>query len=348
MSNDEFSKRSNLQMDKAEFHRMLENLESEACGRNTLLTPLVTDENGSYDDDKARELISELLYDMDRYGYENGLWLGHITSKSALPAQKSFCRYVRLYLYLAIRMSLLDMTWTSFLTRDLPDATFNTILRGCHDFASENDKDSLLFWYYVDGYIGDAGIITWCSLVYEFMHPGDEISWMSDAIQKRMNEIGERECFEDEAEDENDSAGLNLDDIDPFDMNVDEWDVPECDIDEFCDGEFICEDIADCREYDAYGEADNAFKCPGNLAEQLGDLEEFSKYFKEFVNMIYSDEVPYSYLSVLRSAICGMLDVYMSNHRKSIYSSPDDMNKTVVYVNKVAEKVRLLNRQRDK
>lgn len=41
--------------------------------------------------------------------------------------------------------------------------------------------------------------------------------------------------------------------------------------------------------------------------------------------MIYSDEVPYSYLSQMRKAVEGMLDTYMWDHGLSIYSSMDSL-----------------------
>lgn len=234
-----------LKNNKENIRKLMKEFDCEASGKSNLIRPLVTDENGRFDEEKAEKLITELVEDMDRYGYRYKMWLGHITAENALPEQKSFCRYVRMYLYLAIRMSLLDFSQYGFLMDNLPNGSFDNLLSGCIDFESNNDKDTLLFEYIVDGWIGDAGIISWCVFAFDYSHPDNKPDWMSDKVYKRMQEI-EEEMLEDL--DSNDMEELNdmedmedvedLGDMDDFD--IDDIDIVEpiydnLDADEFVD-----------------------------------------------------------------------------------------------------------------
>ena len=134
-----------LKNNKENIRKLMKEFDCEASGKSNLIRPLVTDENGRFDEKKAEKLITELVEDMDRYGYRYKMWLGHITAENALPEQKSFCRYVRMYLYLAIKMSLLDFSQYGFLMDNIPNGSFDNLLSGCIDFESNNDKDTLLF-----------------------------------------------------------------------------------------------------------------------------------------------------------------------------------------------------------
>ena len=58
----------------------------------------------------------------------------------------------------------------------------------------------------MDGWIGDAGIISWCVFAFDYSHPDNKPDWMSDKVYKRMQEI-EEEMLEDL--DSNDLEELN-------------------------------------------------------------------------------------------------------------------------------------------
>ena len=131
-----------LKNNKENIRKLMKEFDCEASGKSNLIRPLVTDENGRFDEKKAEKLITELVEDMDRYGYRYKMWLGHITAENALPEQKSFCRYVRMYLYLAIKMSLLDFSQYGFLMDNIPNGSFDNLLSGCIDFESNNLGDT--------------------------------------------------------------------------------------------------------------------------------------------------------------------------------------------------------------
>lgn len=334
-----------LKNNKENIRKLMKEFDCEASGKSNLIRPLVTDENGRFDEKKAEKLITELVEDMDRYGYRYKMWLGHITAENALPEQKSFCRYVRMYLYLAIRMSLLDFSQYGFLMDNLPNGSFDNLLSGCIDFESNNDKDTLLFEYIVDGWIGDAGIISWCVFAFDYSHPDNKPDWMSDKVYKRMQEI-EEEMLEDL--DSNDMEELNdmedmedvedLGDMDDFD--IDDIDIVEpiydnLDADEFVDEGFL-QDGHDADES----------KNIVSVCDQMEDSDKICSCFASFLDMIYSDEVPYSYLSQMRKAVEGMLDTYMWDHGLSIYSSMDSLKRSKLYLEKAAEKTAYLNAQR--
>ena len=75
-----------LKNNKENIRKLMKEFECEASGRSNLIRPLVTDENGRFDEEKAEKLITELVEDMDRYGYRYKMWLGHITAENALPS----------------------------------------------------------------------------------------------------------------------------------------------------------------------------------------------------------------------------------------------------------------------
>ena len=62
------------------------------------------------------------------------------------------------------------------------------------------------------------------------------------------------------------------------------------------------------------------------------------------MSMIYSGEVPLSYLSNMKNAVEGMLDTFLSEHRMSMFIDDRNMEKTVVYIQKAIEKTNLLYR----
>lgn len=133
-----------------------------------------------------------------------------------------------------------------FLIDNLPNGSFDNLLSGCIDFESNNDKDTLIFEYVVDGWICDAGIISWCVWAFDYLHPDNKPDWMSDKVYKRMQEI-EEQMLEDldsnDMEDLNDMTDVeDLGDMDDFD--IDDIDIVEpiydnLDADEFVDEEFL-------------------------------------------------------------------------------------------------------------
>ena len=145
--------------------------------------------------------------------------------------------------------------------------------------------------------------------------------------------------------DSNDMEDLNdmtdvgdLGDMDDFD--IDDIDIVEpiydnLDVDEFVDEEFL-QDGHDADE-------SKTFVC---VCDQMEDSDKVCSRFASFLDMIYSDEVPYSYLSQMRKAVEGMLDTYMWDHGLSIYSSMDSLKRSKLYLEKAAEKTAYLNTQR--
>ena len=85
-----------------------------------------------------------------------------------------------------------------------------------------------------------------------------------------------------------------------------------------------------------------------SVCDQMEDSDKVCSCFASFLDMIYSDEVPYSYLSQMRKAVEGMLDTYMWDHGLSIYSSMDSLKRSKLYLEKAAEKTAYLNAQRKK
>ena len=58
-----------LKNNKENIRKLMKEFDCEASGKSNLIRPLVTDENGRFDEKKAEKLITELVEDMDRYGY---------------------------------------------------------------------------------------------------------------------------------------------------------------------------------------------------------------------------------------------------------------------------------------
>lgn len=73
----------------------------------------------------------------------------------------------------------------------------------------------------------------------------------------------------------------------------------------------------------------------------MEDSDKVCSRFASFLDMIYSDEVPYSYLSQMRKAVEGMLDTYMWDHGLSIYSSMDSLKRSKLYLEKQPRRLRI-------
>ena len=85
---------------KKKYHDLMDEFEKIISGRSHSIVPYVTDENGKFSESKTQTFIGEFLELMDIYAGKNMLWFGRIVDEKALPGQKSFCRYMRLYLIL--------------------------------------------------------------------------------------------------------------------------------------------------------------------------------------------------------------------------------------------------------
>lgn len=272
---------------KKKYHDLMDEFEKIISGRSHSIVPYVTDENGKFSESKTQAFIGEFLELMDIYAGKNMLWFGRIVDEKALPGQKSFCRYMRLYLYLAVRMSLLKLDWLENKIETLPDESFNTILAGCRNFNSGQDKDNLLLEYECDGFLSDSGVISWGIEVYYWLSDSTEDTWMTPDMKRRMEE-----------------CGIPLKEK-PFFHDLEPW------------------------KY---------------LHEHVADAETFCARFREFMALLYSDEVPYSYLSIMTKVVEGALDMYLCKHNISIYGNAYDMADAVIYIRKAMEKTDMLYR----
>ena len=113
-------------------------------------------------------------------------------------------------------------------------------------------------------------------------------------------------------------------------------------------------DCRDCQEFEPYLKKylnDNKgvylyyFNIKEYLLERIENPEFFCEKFRSFMSMIYSGEVPLSYLSNMKNAVEGMLDTFLSEHRMSMFIDDRNMAKTVVYIQKAMEKADLLYRR---
>lgn len=127
----------------------------------------------------------------------------------------------------------------------------------------------------------------------------------------------------------------DMDDFDIDDIDIVEPIYDNLDADEFVDEGFL-QDGHDADES----------KTIVSVCDQMEDSDKVCSCFASFLDMIYSDEVPYSYLSQMRKAVEGMLDTYMWDHGLSIYSSMDSLKRSKLYLEKAAEKTAYLNAQR--
>ncbi len=78
------------------------------------------------------------------------------------------------------------------------------------------------------------------------------------------------------------------------------------------------------------------------LHEQMEDPEIFCSMFREFMALLYSDDVPYGYLSIMTNVVEGALDLYLGRHNISIYGNGNNMKDAVIYIRKAMEKTNML------
>ncbi len=299
---------------KKKYHDLMDGLEKIISGRSHSIVPYVTNEDGKLSEIKTQDFINEFLELMDIYANKNLLWFGRIVGENAQPGQKSFCRYMRLYLYLAVQISLLYIDWLENGFKTLPDGSFHTILSGCRDFKSDQDKDNLLLEYACDGFIYDSGVISWGVDIYYRLSDSADDTWMTPDMKRRMEDAFEQ------LEAESGNAG---------DLDFDTVDPAEC-------------DISVNEETVFHGTEPRE-----NIHEQLGDPEAFCSKFREYMALLYSDEVPYGYLSIMTNAVEGALDLYLCRHNISIYGNDKNMADAVIYIKKAMEKTDMLYKSRN-
>ena len=78
------------------------------------------------------------------------------------------------------------------------------------------------------------------------------------------------------------------------------------------------------------------------IHEQMEDPEIFCSMFREFMALLYSDDVPYGYLSIMTNVVEGALDLYLGRHNISIYGNGNNMKDAVIYIRKAMEKTNML------
>ena len=310
---------------KRKLKKVQAELEKIVSGRAHSLLPFVTDSEGRYNERKGLLLIGELMADMNRSANQNLLWFGDIMSEDAVPAQKKFRKYMETYLYLVIRTSQLRLDWLRGVVSDLPDGTFDNILTGCVDFNSEDDKDSLLCEYNFSGYVYERGIIAWCMEIYEYINPDPGKSWLTEDMRSRMLKASDEITDGDFAEYIDDELDGE---VGPDDSEVD---------DDIYDIDTYMDEMKPSYDYD--------FNIIEYLLDRIENPEFFCEKFRSFMSMIYSGEVPLSYLSNVKNAVEGMLDTFLSEHRMSMFIDDRNMAKTVVYIQKAMEKADLLYRR---
>lgn len=314
---------------KKKYHDLMDEFEKIISGRSHSIVPYVTDENGKFSESKTQAFIGEFLELMDIYAGKNMLWFGRIVDEKALPGQKSFCRYMRLYLYLAVRMSLLKLDWLENKIETLPDESFNTILAGCRNFNSGQNKDNLLMEYECDGFLSDSGVISWGIEVYYWLSDSTEDTWMTPDMKRRMEVAFEQ---------------LEAESGDVRSSNESPADIMDCDYGIGGDEEeyeFFMEGCGIPLKEKPFFHDLEPWKY---LHEHVADAETFCARFREFMALLYSDEVPYSYLYIMTKVVEGALDMYLCKHNISIYGNAYDMADAVIYIRKAMEKTDMLYR----
>ena len=122
---------------KKKFQEKMKDLEEVMSGRKASILPFVTDNAGKFYAKKTQQLIHELIKDMNIYANRKLLWIGNIQN-SDIPEQRAFCKYVEMFLYLVIRVSLVDMGWMYEIMDTMPQSNFQQILDCAEDFKNRD------------------------------------------------------------------------------------------------------------------------------------------------------------------------------------------------------------------
>ncbi len=79
--------------------------------------------------------------------------------------------------------------------------------------------------------------------------------------------------------------------------------------------------------------------------EKFVDADKFCQVFEKFASMLYADEFPYSYMSKMTQAVEGMLDIFLCEHKLSLYNDTDQYLKAYTYLKKTEEKIDILRKE---
>lgn len=151
---------------KKKFQEKMKDPEEVISGRNASILPFVTDDTGRFHAKKTQQLIHELIKDMNTYANQKLLWIGNIEN-TVIPEQQAFCRYVEMFLYLAIRVSLVDMGWMYEIMDTMPQSNFQQILECAEDIKN---RDSIYGWTFDRRYAGNfyfENVLDYSCVIYE-------------------------------------------------------------------------------------------------------------------------------------------------------------------------------------
>lgn len=341
---------STVKANKALYMNIRKALDSIVNGRFHSTLPFISYVKGVYSEPKVRMFTDKLIQAMRRYAEWNDLWSDGLSGecskneiqKNIYDEKMYFERYVRLYLDIVIRLTLLEISRPGSVRHRPPKGTFQDIVSGCFDLKSEEDKDALLadYYNYNQGYDMERNDVAgWCIELTVAMPRQSNNIWLSENIMDRMERVGRGQpasVVKTSATDRDKSGGERDGDIE----GIDEFDdmVTLGDVDDI-------EDIKDMEALEA------------SLDRSSDEYEEDLKYyeqckevcakFAEFMELIYSGDISFQYLSQMTRAVEGMVDTFLCENQMSAYLYDDDMNKILNYIDKTIEKCLLVNRDRD-
>ena len=270
-------------------------------------------------------LIHELIRDMNIYANQKLLWIGNIDD-TIIPEQKAFCRYVEMFLYLAIRVSLVDMGWMYEIMDTMPQSNFQQILDCAEDIKN---RDRIRDWTFDRRYAGNfyfENVLDYSCVIYE------------DLLSKDFSKLIPTEMWK---EFEEHDAEL---------LPVPDGEEPEEDeMEDFLSDEEIqaimdeYEDIPESEGERQLREANE--RAYNKEKEKFTDADHFCQVFENFVSMLYAGELPYSYTSKMTQAVEGMLDIFLCEHKLSLYNDTDQYLKAYTYLKKTEEKIDILRKE---
>lgn len=305
---------------KKKFQEKMKDLEEVISGRNASILPFVTDDTGRFHAKKTKQLIHELIKDMNTYANQKLLWIGNIEN-TVIPEQQAFCRYVEMFLYLAIRVSLVDMGWMYEIMDTMPQSNFQQILECAEDIKN---RDSIYGWTFDRRYAGNfyfENVLDYSCVIYE------------DLLGKDFSKLIPTEMWK-EFEEE-DAALLPILDGDEMDNFLSDEEIRAI-MDDY-------EEIPESEGERQLREAkEHAYR---KEKEKFVDADKFCQVFEKFVSMLYAGEFPYSYMSKMTQAVEGMLDIFLCEHKLSLYNDTDQYLKAYTYLKKTEEKIDILRKE---
>lgn len=298
----------------------MKDLEEVISGRNASILPFVTDDTGRFHAKKTQQLIHELIKDMNTYANQKLLWIGNIEN-TVIPEQQAFCRYVEMFLYLAIRVSLVDMGWMYEIMDTMPQSNFQQILECAEDIKN---RDSIYGWTFDRRYAGNfyfENVLDYSCVIYE------------DLLGKDFSKLVPAEMWK-ELEEE-DAALLPIPDGDEMDDFLSDEEIRAI-MDDY-------EEIPESEGERQLREAkEHAYR---KEKEKFVDADKFCQVFEKFASMLYADEFLYSYMSKMTQAVEGMLDIFLCEHKLSLYNDTDQYLKAYTYLKKTEEKIDILRKE---